>query len=171
MYLVKPDWKADKERAKLALLANKNIAKIFIKASKMDKYEQNKIKDYKYWSVYAHENQSYLGRCVISCRRENASDLSEATTEEILEFLQIIQDLKNALQKAFQADWFNYSFLGNEWRHLHCHLVPRYQTERTFESVIFKDQLWGHNWKTDHNFQTADELRQKIKQAMQKALG
>lgn len=136
----------------------------------MDKYEQNKVKDYQYWTVYVHKNQGYLGRCVIACKRPEADDLANVTQEELLEFLQIIRELKNALQKAFQTDWFNYSFLGNEWRHLHCHFIPRYQTKRIFEKIIFKDDLWGHNYKTDHNFQTSVEIREKIKQAIQRAL-
>ena len=136
----------------------------------MGRYEQNKIKEYQHWTVYVHENQSYLGRCVIACQRAEADDLANATQEELLEFLRVIGELKNALRKAFQTDWFNYSFLGNEWRHLHCHLVPRYQAERAFEGVIFKDELWGHNWKTDHSFQTTDEIREKIKQKLKEAL-
>jgi len=136
----------------------------------MDKYEQNKIKDYQHWTVHIHENQGYLGRCVIVCQRPEADDLANATQEELLEFLQIINELKNALQKAFQTDWFNYSFLGNDNRHLHCHFVPRYHTERIFEDVVFKDELWGHNYKTDHNFQTTGEIKEKIKQTIQKTL-
>ncbi|OIO49691.1 MAG: hypothetical protein AUJ36_01790 [Parcubacteria group bacterium CG1_02_41_26] len=111
----------------------------------MNKYEQNKIKDYQHWTVYVHENQSYLGRCVIACKRAKADDLANASQEELLEFLRIINELKNALQKAFQTDWFNYSFLGNADQHLHCHFIPRYQTERVFEGIVFKDELWGHN--------------------------
>ncbi|PIU15745.1 hypothetical protein COT20_01335 [bacterium (Candidatus Gribaldobacteria) CG08_land_8_20_14_0_20_39_15] len=114
------------------------------------RYKQNKIKEYQRWAVYVHENQGYLGRSVIACKRPEADDLANATQEELLEFLQIIRELKNALQKTFQTDWFNYSFLGNEWRHLHCHLIPRYQTERIFEGIVFKDELWGHNYKTDN---------------------
>ena len=28
---------------------------------------------------------------------------------------------------AFLSEWFNFSFLGNETRHLHCHFVRRHQ--------------------------------------------
>lgn len=136
----------------------------------MDKYEQNKVKEYEYWTVYVHENQSYLGRCVISCDRAEADDLANASKEELLEFLEIIRELKTAMREAFQTEWFNYSFLGNEWHHLHCHLVPRYRNEKIFEGITFRDELWGHNWKTDHNFQTSDEIREKIKQKIQEAL-
>jgi len=55
-----------------------------------------------------------LGRCVIWCKREDALDLTDATPEEQSELFLILRDLKEATKKAFQPDWFNYSFLGNE---------------------------------------------------------
>lgn len=133
-------------------------------------FSKNKIKDYSYWEVYVHENQSYLGRCVIWCKRDNAIDLTDATIEEQEELFVILRDLRRAIQKVFQPGWFNYGFLGNETRHLHCHLVPRYQEEKIFNGKIFKDELWGHNWRLDHNFITSDILREQIKIKIQEAL-
>lgn len=129
-------------------------------------YSIYKIKDYKYWEVNIHENQGYLGRCVIWCKRADALDLSEATPEEYQELLQIIKEIKNALTKAFQPDWFNYALLGNEMRHLHCHLIPRYAAPRMFAGVQFVDELYGHNYKTNHDFKVSEEVMQKIKKAI-----
>src|SRR5438045_1710595 len=84
-----------------------------------DNFSKNLIKEYKYWSVYIHENQSYLGRLIIWCKREHASDLSEATKEEQQELFLIVRDLREATLKLFSTDWFNYAFLGNETKHLH----------------------------------------------------
>lgn len=99
-----------------------------------NEYSKFIIKDYKYWTVYIHQNQSYLGRCIIWCKRENALDLTEATLEESNELLVVLNDLKNALTKVFQPDWFNYAFLGNGMRHLHGHFIPRYaKTKRIYE--------------------------------------
>lgn len=133
-------------------------------------FSQNKVKDYNYWEVFVHENQSYLGRCVIWCKRNNALDLTDATIEEREELFAILRELRKAIQDAFQPDWFNYSFLGNEMRHLHCHFVPRYQNERVFGNVTFRDERWGRNWQIDHNFLTSETLREQIKLKIQKAL-
>ncbi|MDD5433665.1 MAG: HIT domain-containing protein [Candidatus Pacebacteria bacterium] len=133
-------------------------------------FSKNKIKDYNYWEVYVHENQSYLGRCVIWCKRENALDLTDATIEEQEELFIILKDLRQAIKKVFQTDWFNYSFLGNSVRHLHCHLVPRYQEEKVFNGITFKDELWGRNWREDHSFATSDILREQIKVKIQEVL-
>lgn len=28
-------------------------------------FSKNLVKGYKYWEIYVHENQGYLGRCVV----------------------------------------------------------------------------------------------------------
>ncbi len=135
--------------------------------SDIEDYSQNIVKDYQYWIWLVHTNQGYLGRSVLWCKREDALDLTDATKEEQEELFQILPEMKNALEKTFQADWMNYAFLGNETRHLHGHIVPRYSSERVFEGVKFIDEEWGHNWKTDKHFQLSSELLQAIKKKLQ----
>ena len=131
----------------------------------MADYDQNIVKKYKYWTVYVHSNQCYLGRCIIWCDRGDAHDLTNATAEEITEFLQIIKDLKVAIEKSFSPDWMNYSFLGNADKHLHCNMVPRYKSNKEFLGQIFEDSRYaqGLNWLEDKEFDTSNEVRQAIK--------
>lgn len=105
----------------------------------MENFSKYKIKDYKYWSIFLHKNQGYLGRCVIWCNRENALDLADATPEEQKELFVVLGELRNGAQKVFQPDWLNYAFLGNETRHLHGHFIPRYAEPKEFEGVTFSD--------------------------------
>ncbi len=121
-------------------------------------FSKNLVKGYKYWEIYVHESQGYLGRCVVWYKRENALDLTDATAEEQTELFLVLHDLREAAKKVFQPDWFNYSFLGNETRHLHGHFIPRYAKPKTFMNVVFDDKLYGHNYKTDHSFKTSLEL-------------
>ena len=130
----------------------------------MDKdYSQFLIKEYKYWLVNIHENQSYLGRCVVWCKRAGALDLTEATPEEQVELFIILTDLRRAVEKCFNPDWINYAFLGNEVRHLHGHLIPRYEKQKVFEGVTFTDERYGHNYITNHNFVISEDILKKIK--------
>ncbi len=117
-----------------------------------------------------HENQGYLGRCVVWCKRENATDLTETTQAEQEELFVILKHLQQASKKCFNPDWSNYAFLGNKDRHLHGHFIPRYANPKTFEGIIFEDKLYGHNYKTDHNFVTPEEVLQKIKHVLVEAL-
>lgn len=130
-------------------------------------YSKYLIKDHEYWSIQVHPNQGYLGRCVIWCKREDALDLTQATSEEQNELFIILNELRNAVTKAFQPDWFNYAFLGNGARHLHCHFIPRYQSPKEFMGIMFEDKLWGENYRTDKDFFTPEEVsfavRDKIK--------
>ncbi len=136
----------------------------------MEDYSKNIVKKYKHWTALVHANQQYLGRCVIWCDREDATDLSKATNDERDELFEIIRELKIAIEKTFQADWINYSFLGNETRHLHGHLVPRYKDERVFQGTTFTDPRWGHNWLLDNSHATSNEMLQSIKNEIIKNL-
>jgi len=135
-----------------------------------DHYSQFLIKEYKYWSVYIHENQSYLGRCVIWCKREDALDLTDATPEEQSELFLILNDFRIAMVNIFNPDWLNYYFLGNETRHLHGHLIPRYAKSVEFMGVVFEDKLWGHNYKTDKDFKISQNVLFAIKDKIKKVI-
>lgn len=110
-----------------------------------DPYAANIVKKYRYWTVYVNEDQGFIGRCVVWCVRENALDLADATLEEREELFTILNELRDATRTAFGATWFNYTFLGNKDRHLHCHFIPRYQAPVTFEGVSFIDLDYNAN--------------------------
>jgi len=133
-------------------------------------YAKFLIKEYKYWAVYIHQNQGYLGRCIVWCKRDDALDLLDATNEERKELFLILQRLKEVVSEMFSPDWFNYSFLGNEAPHLHGHFIPRYAKPRIFKGVVFEDKLYGHNFQTDHSFKTPPEVLRVIQEKIKKAL-
>jgi len=124
----------------------------------MTDYSKFLVKDYKYWLVNVHENQGYLGRCIVWCKREDALDLADATKAEQEELITILGELRETTKRAFQADWFNYAFLGNETHHLHGHFIPRYSSSRELGGITFTDERWGHNYTTDHDFVTPPEV-------------
>lgn len=129
----------------------------------MENYSESIIKDYKYWTLYVHENQSALGRVYIWCKRENALDLPDANEEEQKELFIILKEVVEILAKAFSPDMLNYAFLGNVVHHLHCHVIPRYSKPVEFFGQTFIDKAWGKNYKTDHDFVTSPELLEAVK--------
>ena len=133
-------------------------------------FSKNLIKDYDYWAVYIHENQGYLGRCIIWCKREEAFDLTDATPEEQRELFVILRSLKKAEEEIFQPDWFNYAFLGNDTRHLHAHFIPRYANPKEFMGIIFEDKLYGRNYKTDKDFITPENVLIAVRDRLAKEL-
>lgn len=133
-------------------------------------FSKNLVKGYKHWEIYVYENQGYLGRCVVWCKREDALDLADATLEEQAELFLVLRDLREATKKVFQPDWFNYSFLGNETRHLHGHFIPRYAKSKTFMDIVFEDKLYGHHYKIDRSFKTSAELLTEVKDKLKSVL-
>ena len=135
-------------------------------------FSKNLIKEYKYWQIYINANQSYLGRCVVYCKRPNALDLADATPEEQQELFVVLHDLREATKKVFQADWFNYFFLGNVMRHLHGHFLPRYEKPKTFMGITFNDELYGHypNDNDDYTVAVPQEVLHAMKDRLTEAL-
>ncbi|MDP4038600.1 MAG: hypothetical protein Q8P54_01360 [bacterium] len=133
-------------------------------------FSKNLIKEYKHWAIYVHNNQSYLGRCIVWCKRQDALDLANATLKEQKELFLVLHNLRECEKRVFHPDWFNYSFLGNETRHLHGHFIPRYAKPITFMNVAFSDRLYGHNYKTDYDFITPEAVLNAIKNKLAKEL-
>lgn len=131
-------------------------------------YSKQLIKDYKYWTLGVHSNQGYLGRCVVWCKREDALDMTDATKAEQDELFMILREIRSALSKAFSPDWMNYGFLGNEMRHLHGHIIPRYSKSVAFQNVKFEDKLYGKHYKTDAKFVIPYEVLFAIRDEIKK---
>ena len=128
-------------------------------------YNQLKIKPYKYWDLYLHENQCYLGRA-FALLREDAGVEDFLAIEGAVrdEFFSIGQDFKAALKTLFQPDKMNYAALSNTSPKIHVHLVPRYQESREFAGVVFKDARWGKNYAPyDRTFEIDESVLLQIR--------
>jgi len=128
------------------------------------------IRDFKFWSVLIAKNQILPGKCVIWCKREDALDPTDATTEEWFELLSIIKILKASVLDLYKADWFNFTFLGNSTHHLHMHFVPRYGAEVTVHGMKFVDKDWGREYTVDPNFSIPVEILESIKNEISEKL-
>lgn len=64
-------------------------------------YEQFKIKSYKHWDLYLHENQCYLGRVFVLLKDEGIEDFLAIEGETREEFFQIGEDVKKLLKYSF----------------------------------------------------------------------
>lgn len=101
------------------------------------------LKKHRYWTVYLSNNQYYLGKLKILLNRRRVIDLGDLKKPEIRELFQIMKIYRKALMKCFKPDLFNYATLGNQVRHHHWHIIPRYKTKRKVNNVVFKDAHWN----------------------------
>ena len=130
------------------------------KRDSMD-YEQLKIKSYKHWDLYLHENQCYLGRTFVQLKEEEVRD----------EFFLIGEEVKAALKTLFQPDKMNYATLSNTSPVIHVHIIPRYKDSQEFAGVTFKDTRWGSNYAPyDKSYVTDESVLFQIRDAIRDAL-
>jgi diadenosine tetraphosphate (Ap4A) HIT family hydrolase len=135
-------------------------------------YEQLKIASYKYWDVYLHANQCYLGRVFLLLKeQEGVEDFLSIDEQTREEFFLVGEKVKQALKSLFQPDKMNYAALSNTSEKIHVHFVPRYQGTRAFCSVIFTDQRWGKNYAPyDRAFQLEEPILFAIRDALKAKL-
>jgi len=126
-------------------------------------FEHMKIQDYKYWRLYLHECQSYIGRVYLLNNNTKASDFIELPLDEREEFFQIGVKIKMTLKDLFFPDKMNYAALSNVFEKLHVHFIPRYKTKRIFEGIEFVDTRWGQNYAPyEKSFQISFDIQKKL---------
>lgn len=135
-------------------------------------YDRLLLKEFKYWDLYLHENQSYLGRTFLLLKDKKMQgdflDIKKAAQDE---FFLIGTQVKNALNTLFQPDKMNYAALSNTSPIIHVHLIPRYQTDREFYGTVFKDERWGKNYAPyDKSFSIDESLILKIRDTIKHSL-
>jgi diadenosine tetraphosphate (Ap4A) HIT family hydrolase len=135
-------------------------------------YEKLKIKSYKYWDLYLHENQCYLGRVFVQLKNENGvEDFLDIQGEVREEFFLIGGKVKNALKTLFKPDKMNYAALSNTSPVIHMHIIPRYKDSREFGRVTFKDTRWGQNYAPyDRSFVLDQAILFKIRDTIKEKL-
>ncbi len=140
-------------------------------------YERYKLKSYRYWDLYLHENQYYLGRVYIWLKRDNINDLMDITNEERAELFEIGRQYRVVMDKytKWKPDLYNWAALGNlesHNHHVHVHVIPRYKTARIVESICtFTDKNWGKNYAPyDKEFKVSDDIMWSIYESLKRAL-
>ena len=133
-------------------------------------YNLLKIKSYKYWDVYLHENQCYLGRVFLLLKEdEGIEDFLAIDGEVREEFFLIGEKVKAALKILFKPDKMNYAALSNTSEKIHVHFIPRYKEDREFAGMVFKDSNWGKNYAPyDRTFVCEEPIFLTIRDALKK---
>ncbi len=117
---------------------------------KLEKYDFGDfILKTKHWIVFLAPQQSNIGTCVIALSR-HAEDLSHLTTDEWVEFGQLVFKLESSMRKCFDVTLCNWGSLMNASYlqdppdpHVHWHFIPRYNHEVHFEGMVFDDLYFG----------------------------
>ena len=129
-----------------------------------EEFEDTVDKKYESWTVQLFLNQYYPGRCLIKLNRHIVDffKLEEAERAELFE--KVMPELKQVLNDIFDPDLYNYASLGNDCRHLHIHVIPRYSSEIVFRGVRFEDENWNsHYTPYPTDFEVSDKIFGEMK--------
>jgi diadenosine tetraphosphate (Ap4A) HIT family hydrolase len=92
-----------------------------------------------FWRVALNRNQNQLGKAIIVLRR-HLEEVALLSPEEWDALHAEVRWTTERLRRAFSPDHFNYSFLQNQDRHVHLHVIPRYIGTREVAGVEFSDR-------------------------------
>lgn len=129
-------------------------------------YEQLKIKEYDFWDLYLHIYQfPYIGRCYAWAKRDNAQKATDMNSFERDELFETITPAWGAaVYKLFKHDWPNIAIFSNTAKHLHAHLIPRYNSPREFYGIEFTDPNPKGNYAPYPKKEIPNDILIKIKE-------
>ncbi|MBI4152268.1 hypothetical protein HY495_01035 [Candidatus Woesearchaeota archaeon] len=135
-------------------------------------YEQFKIKRFDLWDLYLHQDQfPYIGRCYASAIREDANLVTEMEPAEAKElFSTVVPEWHRTVSKLFGVSRPNVAILGNEWPHLHAHLISRFQNTKHFYGIDFIDPNPTGNYSPYPKREISVDLLLRIKKDIQREL-
>ncbi len=124
-----------------------------------------------HWQVILAEDQTYLGRGVVSLRRRPCTSITELRKDELLDLHQNVMLPYEAIIKSiFGAELFNWACLMNNAYqntppdpHMHWHVWPRYREAVEVEGEKFVDEHFGHYAPLTSMHTLSPELRESIK--------
>lgn len=133
-----------------------------------------------HWKITYWINQAYLGRSLITAKRHFGS-YEEMNDEEAKEYRQILKRYLPALKQTFGAVHFNVAYLMNQaYRpenchphpdpHFHWHVIPRYDSKRSFAGEVFEDPDFGNSFDFDRKHYLTGEFQQKAIAAIRESL-
>lgn len=90
--------------------------------------------------LWLSKNQTYHGHCSLVFLGRHVERLDDLDDTEYQRFTHDLRSALRGVRRAFAPDHVNVEMLGNVVRHLHAHIIPRYED----------DPRWGQAiWMTD----------------------
>ena len=99
------------------------------------------IQDYDHWVVLLRPQQATLGSLVLVCK-DTAAAFSEVSAEAFAELQQVTGDIEAGLGAFRPFQKINYLMLMMVDKDVHFHVLPRYQSDQTFDGTVYPDKGW-----------------------------
>ena len=104
-------------------------------------YPATLVAEYEHWVVLLRPAQPTLGSLVLAAKGE-ARSFAELTAGAFAELQRAVADIEAALASAVRFEKINYLMLMMVDPHVHFHVIPRYEGERSACGVTVADSGW-----------------------------
>ena len=104
-------------------------------------YPGTLICDYRHWCVLLRPAQATLAALVLAAKSEETA-FSHVSDDAFAEFPLVVREIEGGLKAFRPYDRINYLMLMMVDPHVHFHVLPRYASSQTYESLTFSDPGW-----------------------------
>ena len=104
-------------------------------------YPDTLVAEYRHWVVLLRPDQPTLGSLILAAKGD-AQAFSALPAEAFAELPAVVGDVEAALTAAVDYQKINYLMLMMVDPHVHWHVLPRYEGERSAEGVTVPDKGW-----------------------------
>ncbi|HEX8571691.1 MAG TPA: HIT family protein [Allosphingosinicella sp.] len=104
-------------------------------------YPATLVADYEHWVVLLRRAQPALGSLVLAAKGE-ATAFADLSDGAFAELQRAVGDIEAALASAVRFEKINYLMLMMVDPHVHFHVIPRYEGERSACGVSVRDAGW-----------------------------
>ncbi len=104
-------------------------------------YPDSLVHEYDDWVVLLRPVQITVASLVLACKLDIES-MGQIPANTFAELATVTSDIETVLQKTFQYDKINYLLLMMVDKHVHFHVLPRYESTRSLNGEEFEDAFW-----------------------------
>jgi len=103
--------------------------------------DELKVLENRSWTWSVRPGQPTLGAGILSLNR-HAGTFSDVTADEMKDLTELVAAIEGTLKAAFNHQIMNYLMLMMVDHHVHYHVIPRYESVRTFAGREWADNGW-----------------------------
>ena len=104
-------------------------------------YPATLIREYDHWVVLLRPAQVTLGSLILAARSE-ATAFGALPVEAHADLANATRDIETALSAMVGYDRINYLMLMMVDPHVHFHVIPRYDGDRSWQDITLPDRGW-----------------------------
>lgn len=86
--------------------------------------------------AYLQRSANFRGYCILVLKR-HAVEIDDLSPDERTMLIEDIAQVARAVRRVCKPKKLNYEILGNVVPHVHCHIIPRYETDPTWDRAAW----------------------------------